>query len=126
MPSFRQKLVPRRKLSMPNGLRLFAVTGFTLLLSATAAGQQRDSRSVSGPGIQAPQDLKEVLEIGLKARRPEEFRFIERIVKMVDGNQLPRDIVESTFHWARRQHKVPFPYFERGLRIRAGRIGIQI
>jgi hypothetical protein len=74
-------------------------------------------------------DLKEQLEAGLKARLPADFAFIQRVVTMVENDQLPLELVKSTFQWARKKAKYrnyPFPYFERALRIRAGRLGIQI
>ena len=45
---------------------------------------------------------------------------------MVDDGQLPRSLVESTFLWAQRKKPWPFPYFQRGLRERARRIGVEI
>ncbi|MEK6247769.1 MAG: hypothetical protein N2C12_06285, partial [Planctomycetales bacterium] len=72
------------------------------------------------------QDLQDLLETGLLARRPVEIAFIKRVVQLVELDELPRNIVESTFLWARRQPGRPFPYFQTGLRIRAQRIGIKI
>ena len=74
----------------------------------------------------AVQDLQELLEIGLKARRPVEFQFIARVVQLVEISALPRKMVEGTYLWSRRQSSRPFPYFERGLRTRARRIGVEI
>jgi hypothetical protein len=103
--------------------RLFLGTGIGWLASrlgrravAQAQGQRRAS-------------LQEILETGLKARLPREFRFIERVVEMVNDGDLPLELVMSTFHWARkktRYKKHAFPYFEHGLRIRAARQGIAI
>jgi hypothetical protein len=45
---------------------------------------------------------------------------------MVDQGKLPRDLVYSTFGWARKKRPYPFPYFERGLKKRAARIGIEV
>ena len=71
--------------------------------------------------------LQEMLEKGLKARRPEEFAFIQRIVTQVDQNTLSTPLVQSTFDWARRrQPHIPYPYFERALKIRAARLGIRV
>ncbi len=70
--------------------------------------------------------LKEVLEKGLRARRPSEFAFIARVVEMVEDGKLPRDLVEGTFNWARKKKPYPFPYFERGLKQRAAKIGIVV
>ena len=66
------------------------------------------------------------MEFGLKARRPREFAFIALVVKMVDEGVLPLSLVQSTFDWARRKEPYPMVYFERALRIRADRKGIQI
>ena len=69
-------------------------------------------------------NLQEQLEKGLRARLPQEFAFIDRVVKMVEKGKLPLDLVRSTFDWARDKRPYPFPYFERGLKKRAARIGI--
>ena len=70
--------------------------------------------------------LKDVLEKGLKARRPEEFAFVATVIGKVDKGELPREIVQSTFLWARQQPHHPFQYFEQGLRERAKKIGVTI
>lgn len=70
--------------------------------------------------------LKEALEKGLKARRPEEFEFIDRVVYLVEEGILPKRLVQSTFFWARQQPRIPAVYFEWALRVRAQRLGILI
>lgn len=70
--------------------------------------------------------LKQQLEFGLKARRPTEFRFIANVVQMVDQGKLSMKLVKSTFQWARHRRPYQFPYFERGLRLRAARLGIVV
>ncbi len=70
-------------------------------------------------------DLQETLEKGLRARRPQEFQFIDNVVTLVQLKILPQQLVETTFLWARRQHaRIPFPYFRRALQIRAARLGL--
>lgn len=71
-------------------------------------------------------DLEQTLKSGLKARRPVEFEFIRLVVLKVKANELPIELVQSTFLWARRQAAIPYPYFERGLRERAARLGISL
>ena len=74
-------------------------------------------------------DLKQQLEKGLRARRPEEFKFVELVVKMVANDTLPLPMVKGTFLWARKKAmttRYPFPYFERALRVRAAKKGIKI
>jgi hypothetical protein len=71
--------------------------------------------------------LKDVLAKGLKARRPEEFAFVDRVVKMVNHGRLSREMVQSTFLWARKKsNDFPFVYFERGLKARAHEAGMNL
>ena len=78
------------------------------------------------PALIEVANLQDQLENGLQARLPGEFAFIARVVEMVEANQLPLELVKSTFQWARRKKPYPFPYFERALRLRAAKLGIQI
>jgi hypothetical protein len=72
-------------------------------------------------------DLEETLKFGLKCRRPEEFDFVELVVQKVNMGQLPRDLVLSQFNWARKQRpKIPFPYFQFGIRKRAEALGVDL
>lgn len=68
-------------------------------------------------------ELSELLHTGLRTRLPEEEAFIDHVVDLVARKKLPLDLVVGTFLWARRRPPYPFPYFERGLRIRAARAG---
>jgi hypothetical protein len=86
-----------------------------------ASGQEPSSAAL---GKGASITLKQTLEAGLKARRPQEFAFLAMVAAKVEDGTLPRSLVESTFFWARRQGRYPFVYFEAGLRARAKRIGV--
>jgi hypothetical protein len=77
------------------------------------------------PGVTAA-DLEQTLKSGLKARRPVEFEFISVVVLKVKNNELPLDLVQSTFLWARRQKPYQYPYFERALRERATKLGYTV
>ena len=90
---------------------------------AVAAAPSGQSGSAGGAQVA---DLKKQLEAGLKARRPQEFAFIARVMALVDAKELPRELVQSTFDWARKKQPHPFQYFERALRIRAAKIGVDI
>lgn len=71
--------------------------------------------------------LKEQLEFGLRARRPEEFAWIESVVDMVNTGQLPKKLVTVCFNWSRKKNtKYPYQYFVRSLRILASRQGIDV
>jgi hypothetical protein len=88
---------------------------------STASGAQQTSPAL---GKAASTTLKQTLEAGLKARRPQEFAFLATVAAKVEDGTLPRSLVESTFFWARRQGRYPFIYFQAGLRERAKRIGV--
>ena len=100
------------------GVLLLLVAFLSGVTIADSLGQQfRD-------GVQA--DLKQQLEAGLYARRPEEFAYIARVMRMVNRQQLPEMLVKSTFAWSRRKRPYPLVYFERALQVRARRIGIVV
>lgn len=69
--------------------------------------------------------LADRLKTGLKARRPEETEFLDQVAHLVRTGALPGKLVDSTYLWAiQRQQKVPYPLFERALRIQADRLGV--
>lgn len=77
------------------------------------------------PGVTAT-DLEQTLKFGLKARRPVEFQFISDVVQQVKNKQLPIDLVQSTFLWAKRKKPYQYPYFEKALRVRANDLGYTV
>src|SRR5688500_10871699 len=97
-----------------------------LLIGLLFAPASVDRRPLAAQTIEANvADLKQQLESGLKARRPEEFEFIEKVVTMVGNDTLPLDLVMSTFLWTRKNPKAreyPFVYFQRALRERAKKL----
>ena len=107
----------RRRVSLL--LPVFLISTF----ASQAIGQFFDRRKFTD-GAQV--DLKQQLEKGLFARRPEEFAFISRVIVMVNNNQISRELVESTFLWARKKRPYPFVYFQRGLKVRAARVGVRV
>ncbi len=71
--------------------------------------------------------IEDRLAIGLKARRPEDVAWLERVAGMVREGRLPAKVVDSTYLWAqRRRQAYPFPSFRRALELQAGRLGIEI
>ncbi len=71
-------------------------------------------------------DLRRQLRSKLEPRTPAENAFLEKVVRMVEQDMLPRSLVLKTFQWAREKRPYPFPYFRRALKILAGRSGITI
>ena len=102
----------------------FRVFVLWTILGAIAVGLAQ-AQIVSTGGAIVP-TLKQQLQVGLLARTPEEQAFVDKVVAMVDSGDLPFSLVQSTFLWARRHRPYPMQYFERGLRVRAHELGIDI
>ena len=87
---------------------------------------QRSAAQDTPPGVSIT-DLQDQLENGLKARLPNEFQFIGLVIQRVREKQLSVGEVRSVFQWARRKNgKVPFPYFQRAMRIIAAQKGVAL
>ena len=104
-----------------------------LMFAAIAAGVvacqipgQRASAVQDSPLVA---DLKDRLLSGLRVRTDQERAFIDAVVAKVENETIPRSLVDSTFLWVRtnkRNHDYPFFYFERILRQRGTKAGIEI
>lgn len=70
--------------------------------------------------------LKVQLEKGLRAMRPVEFRFLHEVLAQVKKGDLPKDLVEQAFLWARQYPAYRVQYFEKALRALAKRDGIEL
>ena len=100
--------------------RYFIVVA-TLALICTVTSNTNVLAQDSPGGVRVA-DLQDQLESGLRARLPGEFAFIARVIARVEDKQLTTGEVKSVFQWARRKNKrIPFPYFERAMRIIAAR-----
>src|SRR5262245_46550024 len=100
-------------------LRVF---GLLAILGILAGGLAK-AQIVTQGGIVLP-TLKQQLETGLLARTPEEQAFVNRVVALVKSGDLPLDMVQGTFLWARRKWPYPMQYFQRALTLRAREIGV--
>lgn len=119
----RRAAAPMTSLVAAKRLVAAAVAAVALLLGPTATPRATaDEPTLS----RANADLKSVLEKGLKARRPEEFAFVRRVVERVEDGSLPVSLVRSTFLWARQRQPYPVVYFERAMRVRAKKLGITL
>jgi hypothetical protein len=78
--------------------------------------------ALSGGGV-SDLDLQGQLEKGLKARRPVEFAYIAQIITLVEDGDLPRELVDSTFVWARKKRTKRLQYFQFALQARAAKLG---
>src|SRR5262245_64704858 len=77
-------------------------------------------------------NLNETLRYVLRARRPQEFEFVDLVTLKVKQGKLPVALVLSMMKWAveRAREKgngnIPFPYFQEGLRLRAKELGVDL
>ena len=78
--------------------------------------------------------LYDMLRVGLKAKTEADFEYIAEVVKLVNEGKLPRDMVDSSFLYARYRYKThpgsfklrPMVYFQPSLSARAKKIGVII
>lgn len=109
--------------------QMLIATSLAVVLSAAQAPQLgwADDPPPATEDGKAAVSLESRLTTGLKARRPQDVEFVERVATMVAKGQLPAKVVDSTYLWAiRRRQAYPFPSFQRALRLQADRLGITI
>lgn len=85
----------------------------------------------SGEEPQSPHgdvmSLEDRLVTGLRARRPEDVAFLERVATLVEEGRLPEKVVNSTLAWAqRRGRNYPLPSFRRALELQADHLGVSL
>ena len=85
-------------------------------------------QAAAGPEVA---NLNETLRYVLRARRPQEFAFVDLVTQKVKQGDLPIEMVLSMMKWSverarERNSKIPFPYFQEGLRLRAKEIGVEL
>lgn len=90
---------------------------------------------VAGHVLAAEQpSLQDRLKKGLRARTPQEFGFLDRVVDSVEDRELPEVLVNRVFFWSRRKaarhegvrRRRPMVYFQPALTKLAARIGIDL
>ena len=88
----------------------------TLLTSLTHADVPRKNEEVS---------LKDRLVTGLRATRPEDVQYCERVANAARSGKLPAKIVDSTYFWATAKRvDYPLPAFAKALELQCQRLGI--
>jgi hypothetical protein len=71
-------------------------------------------------------DLKTRLEKDLRVRLPEDFKFVERVIELVENDTLPLKLVNRCYLWARKQSIYQFQHFQRAVRKQAREIGVEV
>jgi hypothetical protein len=71
--------------------------------------------------------LKDRLVTGLRAVRPEDVAFCERVASATQTGQLPIKLVDGTYFWAiGRGGDYPLPSFAKALDIQCRRLGLAL
>ena len=102
------------------------LTRLALLVAAEGAAISPAAPVADKPIAPGGPDLKTMLEKGLRARRPAEFAFIHRVVKLVNQGKLPISVVETSFLWARPKRPYPMPYFMQTMEVRARKVAVHL
>lgn len=103
---------------------LLAAVPFALGLAAVAHGA---APAASGSGASSKYNLQKQLELGLKARRDSDFRYIANVVSRVENGTLPRKIVDQAFLYSRaRSRDYPLVYFQTTLKLLAKKAGVTL
>lgn len=103
----------------------YAALAWVLLVGMTCVAQAADPKPIDGGGV-IGLDLKTQLEKGLYARRPVEFEYIDQIIQLVEEGDLPRELVTSTFVWARKKPNRRLQYFQFALQSRARGLDVDL
>ena len=96
-------------------------------MSNTAANQTdgiNDSPQANAQFLEFERQLNAML----KTRRDEEKEFIGLVVNQIRLGKIPSKLVSTSFEWVRNKRpntKYPFVYFERVLRLQAGRVELE-
>jgi hypothetical protein len=70
--------------------------------------------------------LKDRLITGLRATRPEDIQYCERVANATRTGKLPPKIVDSTYFWATaKQTNYPLPAFAKALDLQCQKLGIR-
>ncbi len=70
--------------------------------------------------------LKDRLITGLRATRPEDIQYCERVANATRIGKLPPKIVDSTYFWATaKQTNYPLPAFAKALDLQCQKLGIR-
>lgn len=100
------------------------LTLLTLVQTATAQITERRITSAVGPKVAT---LQEVLTNRLRATTDERQEYIRLVVAKVDQGVFDRGRILAIERYAiRKNPRMPFPYFERVMRLEAERNGVYL
>lgn len=130
-PHMVQQTISRRK--------FFWIAPAALAISVTSASAISPT-SIGRPGVRVQTgagrqlSLRDQLLYGLSVATKQDREFVDRVVALVHVGVLPRNLVDSTFLWARQNAALrggtaavrPMIYFRPALEMRARRLGIHM
>lgn len=96
-----------------------------VIVTVLAISRQLAAADPSPTPPRAEVSLKDRLITGLRAVRPDDIAYCERVAKATQTGQLPVKLVDSTYFWAvGRGTDFPLPSFAKALDIQCRRLGI--
>lgn len=134
-------------------LRLSSALFLVLLMTCVSASVAQQTGSAVPPNLLPPNllppgvgptnigsadgrqiTLRQQLTYGLRAFTKADFAFIDKVILAVEQGRLPREMVDSTFLWARdraarrsyQRRLRPMVYFAPGLTRRAKHINVRL
>jgi hypothetical protein len=100
------------------------------VLTFLAASRTEPVRAQDGPVISSTGDgeltLRELLEKELRAKREVEITFIQRVVDRVEEKKIPLKTVMIMYKWSKTKSNRPYQYFEKGMKVQAKRLGVDL
>ncbi len=125
---------PSRSLSISKLGGWIAVAVMVILLFSRVPSLNAQQAGNIGPADGRQVTLRQQLTVGLKAFTPADRLFINRVILAVQQGRLPREMVDTTFLWARKRAVLhsysrqfrPMVYFQPALTLRARAIGVTI
>jgi hypothetical protein len=100
------------------------------LLSLLVVSSARPTYAQDGPVVAETANgeltLRELLEKDLRARREVEFTFIQHVVDRVEEKKIPLDTVITMYKWSKQKSHRPYQYFEKGMKVQAKRLGVDL
>ena len=96
-----------------------------LMALANSVGPLAAADPPASPEVEI--SLKDRLITGLRAVRPEDVAFCERVASATQTGQLPIKLVDGTYFWAiGRGGDYPLPSFAKALDIQCRRLGLAL
>jgi len=96
-------------------------------MAPLTANAQQPRSSASRGNSQPEVRLDDLLKNSLRATTKRQLAFIDVVVLRVYEGRLSERLVKSSMQWARRRNpRIPFPYFERLMLLRALRLRVPL